>query len=177
VRACGVLLLLALTASPAWAQATLDGRLDGPPAPRAPGVVNRDAQGNATITTRRLPGSHTLDGRLDEAFYETVEPISDFVQQEPFEGEPATEKTDVWVFYDDEAVYVSARNWESDPSKRVMSDMQRDSRNLYNNDHFGVLFDTFYDRRNGYYFYVNAQGGRYDVQITNESPNTNWNGL
>ena len=150
---------------------------DGPPVPVAPAVVTRDAVGRVTMTTRRLPGPIALDGRLDEAFYREVEPVSDFVQQEPFEGRPATEKTEVWVFFDEEAVYVAGRNWESDPSRRVMSDMQRDARNLYNNDHLGVMFDTFYDRRNGYYFYVNAQGGMVDGQIVNEAPSNNWNGL
>ncbi len=129
------------------------------------------------MRTVRLPGPLVLDGRLDEPFYQEVAAVGDFVQQEPFEGEPATEKTEVWVFFDEEYVYVSARNWESEPGRRVMSDMQRDARNLYNNDHFGVLFDTFNDGRNGYYFYANAQGGMSDGELSNEAPNSNWNGL
>ena len=47
--------------------------------------------------------------------------------------------------------------------------MRRDANNLYNNDHFAVLLDTFYDRRNGYAFFANAQGGMSDLQVTNES--------
>ena len=61
--------------------------------------------------------------------------------------------------YDEDAIYVGARLWESDSSQRVTSDMRRDASNLYNNDHFGVMLDTFYDRRNGYIFFANAQGG------------------
>ncbi len=181
MRVVVFLLLLTVVSSPAAAQdppGLLANALgDLPAAPVAPEVVNRDAHGNATIRATRLTGPFVLDGRLDEELYRSTRFISDFVQQEPFDGMPATERTDVWVFFDADHVYVSARNWETNTGRRVMSDMQRDARNLYNNDHFGVMFDTFRDHRNGYYFYANAQGGMSDGQIGNESPNSNWNGL
>ena len=164
-------------ASSAVAQTPTDERIAGPAAPIAPEVVTRDAQGHATIRSTRLPSPMAFDGRLNEAFYGETKPISDFVQQEPFEGQPATEKTDVWVFFDDQYVYVSARMFETDSSRRVTSDMRRDSSNLFNNDHFGVMFDTFNDHRNGYFFYANEMGGMVDAQLTNETPNNNWNGL
>ncbi|MEZ5317489.1 MAG: DUF5916 domain-containing protein [Vicinamibacterales bacterium] len=180
-RPPGLLAMVALlaTAGPALAQSgpSAPADIDGPAAPVPPAMVSRDASGRVTMRATRLAEPLVLDGRLDEAVYGRVPAVSDFVEQEPFEGRPATEKTEVWVWYDDEAVYVSARNWESDPSRRVMSDMQRDARNLFNNDHLAVMFDTFYDRRNGYYFYANAQGGMVDGQLTNEAPNNNWNGL
>jgi hypothetical protein len=139
-------------------------------------VVSRDEQGRVTIRAVRLAEPISLDGRLDERVYHETEAISGFVQQEPREGTPATEKTEVWVAYDDNAVYIGARLWESDPSRRVMSDMRRDASNLSNNnDHFAVLLDTFYDRRNGYVFLANAQGGMVDAQVTNENADTNWN--
>ncbi|MCA1585819.1 MAG: carbohydrate binding family 9 domain-containing protein [Acidobacteria bacterium] len=172
------LLALCLTAVSAAAQsANDDERIDGPPAPDLPTVVARDAEGRATIRTMRLPSPLEMDGRLDEPFYRDVNGVSDFVQQEPAEGTPATERTDMWVFFDDDHVYVGARMWESDKTRRVTSDMRRDSNNLYNNDHVAVLFDTFYDRRSGYFFYTNAQGGMVDAQLTNETPNNNWNGV
>ncbi len=154
-----------------------DKRVIGPPAPDAPDVISRDDKGHATIRTMRLPSPLVFDGVLDEAFYSAVKPIGDFIQIEPIEGAAATEKTEVWVFFDDKNVYVSARMHESAPDKRVTSDMRRDSNNLYNNDHFGVMFDTFDDKRNGYNFYANQQGGQFDAQMTNEQPNPNWNGL
>ena len=55
--------------------------------------------------------------------------------------------------------------------------MRRDASNLYNNDHIAVMFDTFNDRRNGFGFSSNAQGGMFDWQVTNEQPSNNWNGL
>ena len=145
--------------------------LHGPAAPVFPEMIARDAAGQATIRTVRAPGPVRLDGRLDESFYRDIAPIGGFLQQEPFEGQPATERTEVWVVFDDEYLYVSARNWESEPGRRVMSDMQRDARNLYNNDHFAVLFDTFYDRRNGYYFYANAQDKMSNNEVINKAPN------
>jgi hypothetical protein len=137
----------------------------------------RDVDGSVTIRAVRLAEPLVLDGRLDDPVYRDTRPIDEFIQQEPREGEPASERTEVWVAYDDDAVYVGARLWESDPSRRVMSDMRRDANNLYNNDHFAVMIDTFYDRRNGYLFYANAQGGISDAQVANENANTDWNAI
>src|ERR1700752_2111742 len=133
-------------------------RIDGPPAPEPPAVINRDERGNATIRTMRLPSPLVIDGALDEAPYRDVPPMSDFIQQEPAEGQPASDKTEIWVFYDDKNLYVAARMYEEDPSKRVTSDLRRDSNNLYNNDHIAIVFDTFYDRRNGFGVSSNSQG-------------------
>ena len=130
-----------------------------------------------TIRAIRLTEPLTLDGRLDDRLYQETDAVTDFLQQEPLEGRPATDQTEVWVAYDDDAIYVGARLWESDPSRRVTSDMRRDAANLYNNDHFAVLLDTFYDRRNGYAFFANAQGGISDLEITNENPSSDWNAV
>ena len=58
-----------------------------------------------------------------------------------------------------------------------MSEMRRDSFNMFNNDHLAVLFDTFHDRRNGFGFAANRLGGLFDWTATNEQPSPNWNGL
>ncbi len=146
-------------------------------APVAPDVIVRDATSRATVRTMRLPSPIQLDGRLDEAFYKDVKSFGDFIQQEPHNGQPATDKTEAWVFFDDDNIYVAVKLWETDSKKRVMSDMRRDSFNLYNNDHIAVVFDTFNDQRNGFAFSSNAQGGMWDAQTTNEQPSQNWNGL
>ena len=124
-----------------------------------------------------MPSPFVFDGRLEEPFYNDVASFGDFVQQEPHEGQPATDKTEVWVFFDSDNLYVSARLCEPQPDKRVATEMRRDANNLYNNDHFGVSFDGFYDRRNGYGFAVNPIGGLLDWSITNERPNNDWNGV
>ena len=76
--------------------------------PELPEVIVRDAHGVATIRTLRAPSPIIVDGQLDEAVYRDVKPFGDFVQQEPTEGEPASDKTEVWVFFDDKNVYVGA---------------------------------------------------------------------
>ena len=103
--------------------------IDGPPAPIPPSVVSRDAEGHATVRAIKLQEPLLLDGRLDDRLYRENDSFGDFVQQEPREGQPATEKTEVWVGYDGDAIYIGARLWESDSSKRVTSDMRRDANN------------------------------------------------
>jgi hypothetical protein len=74
-------------------------------------------------------------------------------------------------------MYVSARLWESaPPSEWTANEMRRDTSQLRQNDHFGVSFDTFHDRRNGYFFYANPLGARADSYMTDESNNNaDWN--
>jgi hypothetical protein len=146
------------------------------PATAATALVSRDAGGHATVRAIRVTTPLRIDGRLDEAVYEATEPIGGFLQQEPDEGQPATERTDAWVFFDDKNVYVAARCWDTHPERRVANEMRRDTNQLRQNDTFAVLFDTFHDRRNGYLFYANPIGGLADSQITDEGPpNTDWN--
>ena len=170
-----LLTLLPRLVCAAPAQGPRDPAIAGPPEPVPPAVASRDEAGHVTIRAIRLAEPIVLDGRLDERVYRDTEAIGDFVQQEPFEGTASTDKTEVWVTYDEDAIYVGARLWESDSSQRVTSDMRRDAANLYNNDHFGVMLDTFYDRRNGYIFFANAQGGMSDSQVVNENASADWN--
>ncbi len=157
--------------------ATPAAEIDGPPAPVPPATITRDADGRATVRAVRLDNPLQLDGVLDEPIYARVEPFGDFIQQAPDEGAPATEPTDAWIFFDDESIYVAARIYESVPeSQWIANEMQRDSFQLINNDGFIVVFDTFYDRRNGFAFRVNPIGGFSDRQITDEgNPNPDWN--
>ncbi len=151
--------------------------IDGPPAPELPDVMRRDEAGRATVRAFRLTEALQLDGALDEAVYTRVPPIADFIQQVPVEGAPATEQTEAWILFDDTNVYVSARVHDSAPeSEWVANEMRRDTNQLRQNDTFGVFFDTFYDRRNGFNFYTNPLGARADQQFTNEgNPNGDWN--
>jgi hypothetical protein len=156
------LLLLAVAAlvSPASAQV-----------PASPGPRPAPA-----VRAHRVDAPIKIDGKLDEEAYLRTEAITGFVQQEPDEYAPATERTEAWIFFDDDNVYVSARNWESQPARRVANEMRRDTAQLRQNDTFAVLFDTFHDKRNGYIFYANAIGGMADSQVTDEGPpNADWN--
>ena len=164
--------LSATTGSPVDA-----GLIDGPPAPEPPAVMTRDEEGRTTVRAIRLEDGIRLDGVLDEPVYETVPAITDFIQQVPDIGAPATERTEAWIMFDDTNVYVSARVHESVPeSQWVANEMRRDTSQLRQNDTFTAFFDTFYDRRNGFNFYTNPLGARADQQFTNEgNPNADWN--
>ena len=152
--------------------------LRGPPPPVAPAVVARDAQGRATVRATRLTAPLQLDGRLDEAVYDTVRYVADFVQQLPDEGAPGTERTEAWVLFDDDNIYISARCYDSaPPSEWVANEMRRDVIQLRENDSFTLMLDTFYDRRNGLAFLVTPIGGFSDFAISNEGArvNSDWN--
>ena len=80
-----------------------------------PNVISRDDSGGMTVRAVRVTLPIRIDGRLDETVYETLIPASDFIQLEPYPDVPATEKTDVWVLFDNENVYVALRCWETQP--------------------------------------------------------------
>ena len=87
--------------------------VDAPPEPVAPEVITRDAEGRATVRAVRVGQPLRIDGALDEALYRDVRSISDFIQVEPEGGQPATERTEAWVAFDDDYVYVSFKVWDS----------------------------------------------------------------
>ena len=144
-------------------------------------VVGRDANGKISIQATRYDGAVNIDGNLDEAVYRELTPISDFVQQIPVEGAAASERTEAWVFFDDDNLYVAARNYESVPeSEWVANEMRRDTSQLRTNDSFSVMLDTYLDRRNGAAFLVTPIGGFSDFAISNEGDrgrgvNFDWN--
>ena len=150
--------------------------IDGPPPPVPPAVISRDAEGRATLRAVRVDDL-TIDGVLDEQVYQQVPAVSGFIMQEPQEGPPATEETEVWLLFDDDNFYVAVRCWNSAPeSEWIIRDMRRDSFNVVSGEYVGMLLDTFYDRRNGYNFGINPIGGRIDAQMTNERGfNMDWN--
>ena len=149
----------------------------GPPPPVAPAVITRDETGNATILAFRVEEPIDIDGELSEEAYRRIPSITGFIQSLPDEGAAPTERTEVWILFDDGNIYVSARNWDSAPeSDWVANEMRRDTNQLRQNQTFGVMFDTFYDRRNGVMFYTNPLGALAEFQMTNEgNPNSDWN--
>ncbi len=148
----------------------------GPPPPIPPAVISRDADGRATLRAQRLEAPLALDGVLSEEVYQTVPSATDFVQSEPNAGEPATQKTEVWIFFDNDNFYLTTKCWESHLEGMIVNEMRRDAANVGQNERIGFTLDTFYDRRNGVSFSVNPIGGRMDGQITDERQyNSDWN--
>ena len=151
--------------------------IDGSPRPVAPEVITRDSANRATVRAIKLTAPLRLDGVLDEDVYAREKPFGGLIQVAPRYGEAQSEKSDVWVTYDDRYIYVTCRCWDSAPPEEwIVNELRRDTNGLRQNDHFGVLFDTFYDRRSGFAFYTNPLGARADYSIVDEGgSNTDWN--
>ena len=138
--------------------------------------MSRDAEGRTTVRVVRLSAPLRVDGNLDEELYQTVKPISDFIQVEPRAGSPASEKSEVWLSFDDQNFYVSLRASETAPERLVVNEMRRDSFNIIQNENFQFALDTYYDKRSAVSFQFNPIGGRMDGQVASESAfNSDWN--
>jgi hypothetical protein len=98
-----------------------------------------------------------IDGRLDEAVWQQAALLNDFTQYEPVENIPATEATEVYVFFSSDAIYFGIRALDREPALIQARLGQRD-RSATNDDWVRILLDTFDDQRRAYMFYVNPLG-------------------
>jgi hypothetical protein len=163
VRRASLWLLLIWSATPAAAQ-----------------TDPRDGPGGDVPVLRALQiddgvGLH-LDGALDEPVWQRAARITGFRQQEPLEGEPASEDTEVRVLYDGAYLYIGVRAFDSEPDRIVARQLERDASLGVSrfgpsgtDDAVEIILDTFHDRRNAYYFATNPQGVLSDGLITDES--------
>ncbi len=120
-----------------------------------------------------------LDGKLDESFWILAPIEEDFMQTSPVSGPPTTERTFYQVAYDDNFMYVAITSFDSDPSKLIRTEMERDFA-LGADDGTGVIIDTYYDKTSGLCFVANTLDARYDAIVTRDggslssSYNTYW---
>ncbi|MGA1418450.1 MAG: carbohydrate binding family 9 domain-containing protein, partial [Gemmatimonadaceae bacterium] len=134
-----------------------------PMAPRTAGPAPAPRVGRAaTLTT---PPLH--DGRLDEAVWREAPVLTDFVQREPYEGTPVTERTEVRLLTDGTALYVGAWLYDREPDLIVPSETIRDV-TLTNSDYFAIILDTYLDRQNGFLFGTTPSGIEHDAQVIRE---------
>ncbi len=108
-----------------------------------------------------------IDGRVDDAVWQTVKPFSEFTQQDPTEGAPASERTEVRLIVGRGHVYLGIICFDSDPTKIIMSQARRDA-SLNETDSVIVVFDTFNDNQNAFVFGTNPLGIEYDGQVARE---------
>ena len=124
----------------------------------------------------RVTEAPSIDGALDESVWQNAAPLTGFVQAEPFEGQPASEHTEVRILFDDEAIYVGVVLHDRDPSLIVTTDTRRDAE-LDEMDSFVMIFDTFRDQQNGFVFGTNAAGVQYDAQVRDQGEEEeSWDG-
>ena len=120
-----------------------------------------------TGTARRLTQHVVVDGRLDDAAWRDAELFTGFTQREPQAGAQATERTEVRMFTDDQALYVGAWLYDSRAAEIIPGEKVRDGQ-LTNSDYFAFILDTFHDRQNGFVFATTPAGIEYDGQVTRE---------
>lgn len=113
----------------------------------------------------RLAVRPVLDGIVDESLWNAIEPATDFIQQEPHEGEAATERTEVRIGYDDDNLYFGIICYDSQPERIVVTQNRRDAQ-LQDTDSIQILLDTFNDNQNGFIFGTSPTGIEYDGQVS-----------
>jgi hypothetical protein len=114
------------------------------------------------------PSPPTIDGYLDDPVWRTGTLVSDFVQQEPNEGEAASELTEVRLLYDAKNLYLGVWAYDSSPRAVTATEMRRDSDRILQEDNFQIILDTFKDSRSAYMFVTNPLGAKLDQQVFNE---------
>ncbi len=133
---------------------------------------------NSQLVLQAVPLNEpiVIDGHLTEDIWKNGPVITRFVQREPREGGAPTESTEVRIAYDDEAVYIGARMYDSSPDS-IISRLGRRDADL-SADLFGVFIDPYHDRRSGFYFGLNPAGTYYDGTLYNDDwDDSSWDGV
>ena len=134
----------------------------------------------------RLQLSPVIDGQIiGDSAWDGLVPATEFWQIQPNDGQPASQKTEVFIGFTDDALYIGVMAYDDDPSAIIVTDSRRDS-SLDDTDAFLVVIDGLLDRQNGYVFGTNAAGIEYDGQVNKEGAgdffggvggfNLNWDG-
>ena len=108
---------------------------------------------------------------LNDPAYADARLATGFVQNRPFEGEPASERTEVRIVYTADTLYFGVVCYTEDPSTIIAADSRRDS-DMTETDSFQIILDTYLDGQNGFVFGTNPAGVEYDGQVTNEGQGT-----
>jgi hypothetical protein len=131
-------------------------------------VLASSAYAQKTATAVEVTEPPTLDGNvLDDPAWKGAPVISGFQQEQPDEGQPASENTEVRIVFTRDTLYIGVVCFDRDPASIIVSDSRRDA-DLDDTDSFRIIFDTYRDRLNGFVFGTNPAAIEYDGQVTNE---------
>jgi hypothetical protein len=143
------------------------------PAPvRAAPAQEPESGPGETLAVFHTDQAIRVDGLLSEEAWREAQVVSDFTQQEPRVGEPATERTEVRVLVNGSTLYIGVTCFDDDVAGIIGRERRRDNA-LSNDDRFEVVLDTFHDHRSGFYFVTNPLGTRSDALITDDGTNVN----
>lgn len=151
-----------------------------PAPPVSPLPVGQDPP-DVPVVAFRIPDGERIriDGQLDEAVWAMAEPITDFTQRDPVEGGEPSERTEIRVLYDRDALYIGGVFYDSEP-EGIIGHQRRRNAGLGSDDRFMWILDTFGDGRTGYFFETNPAGLLGDGIITpgsGASINKSWDGI
>jgi hypothetical protein len=119
-----------------------------------------------TVRVVRVAVAPVVDGKLDEAIWQRAESIDDFHQIRPGDGSAPTERTEVYLLYDDDYLYIGAKLFDSEPD-RITANVMRHGNALGEDDRLAIVIDPFNTGRNGYRFETNANGVRHEMLYHN----------
>ncbi|MFN8058655.1 MAG: DUF5916 domain-containing protein [Vicinamibacterales bacterium] len=134
------------------------------------GVSAQAAASQRVITAGRLAEGGAppkIDGRVDDEAWMKVTPFSEFTQQDPNEGQPASERTELRLLLDKQNLYVGIIAFDADPSHIAYTQSKRDA-DLTESDSVQIILDTYNDHQNGFVFGTNPTGVEYDGQVAGE---------
>jgi len=131
-----------------------------------------------SVTAERLAAGEeiTLDGVFEEPVWQRADVAGDFIQIDPANGTPATERTEVRIVYDREKLYIGVTAHDSDPDRYLGYQRRRDEF-LSSDDRFQWTIDTFLDGRSGYFFEMNPSGLMGDSLFGVNGDNRQWDGI
>jgi hypothetical protein len=123
----------------------------------------------------RVATPPVIDGRLDDAVWQQAEPITDFHQIRPGNQTEPSERTEVYVLYDDDAMYIAARMYDSEPHL-IAAPVIRHGQGMGSDDRLVVILDPFNTQRTGYRFETNLNAARHEALYTSvNSFQIEWN--
>ncbi|HVD05724.1 MAG TPA: carbohydrate binding family 9 domain-containing protein, partial [Gemmatimonadaceae bacterium] len=118
-------------------------------------------------------GTVTIDGALDEAAWSAATPATNFTQQDPHEGQPATQRTEVRFLYDADALYIGARMFDSLGARGIRTQLtRRDQQD--DGDYLTFVFDTYHDHIGRTFFQVNPSGVKFDAGQNSPNADPAW---
>jgi hypothetical protein len=160
--------------------AALHGQQQGPLQGGHAYPIDVEAAPRPTAQTVYATSAIRIDGRLDDAAWQAVQPITGFIQSQPDAGYPATERTEVRILYDADRLYVGALCYDSEPDKLVITTLEYGlAPSTHDMDVFAITLDTFLDRQNAFIWLVNPRGAYRDGQVFNDSRSADyaWRGV
>lgn len=128
------------------------------------------------LEAKKITTTIDIDGKLDEAIWQEAIPGDNFFQYDPYNGPPASEKTEIRVLYDNTAIYIGAMMFDSAPDSILTELGFRDSDNL-NADYVTFTISPFNDGLNASEFGVTASGVQYDAKIYNDYDDEGWDAV